>query len=47
VVVDPEARVLLDDNLLNNALAAKPAMSSRTLERATYFASLLLAWFGP
>jgi hypothetical protein len=47
VVVDPEARVLLDDNLMNNALSAKPAAPLRTLERSSYFASLLLAWLGP
>jgi hypothetical protein len=47
VVVDPEHRIVLDDDLLNNAAAITPRASSRTLERSVYFAELLLALFGP
>ncbi len=47
VVVDPEQRILLDDDPLNNAASLAPSSSSRTLERSVYFAELLLALLGP
>ncbi len=47
VVVDPEHRVLLDDNLLDNAASARQSPPRRTLERTTYFAELVLATLLP
>jgi len=47
VVVDPEHKILLDDNLLDNAAAARPGGAPRTLERATYLAELGLALLVP
>lgn len=47
VVVDPDHRVMLDDNLLNNAVSSEPRYLYRTLERSSYAASLALAVFGP
>jgi hypothetical protein len=47
VVVDPEHRVMLDDNLLNNATAATRRYPFRTLERTSYAATLVLAGLGP
>jgi hypothetical protein len=46
-IVDPERKVLLDDNLLNNAVSREPPGVDRVSERATYLAQLLLAFFGP
>jgi hypothetical protein len=46
-IVDPERRVLLDDNLLNNATSREPPGVPRVTERASYLAQLLLAFFGP
>jgi hypothetical protein len=43
VTVDPELRVLLDDDLTNNAAATKDLGAPRVLERALYFAELLLS----
>lgn len=45
--VDPEHRVLLDDDLLNNAASAVPSSSDRSFERLLYFAQLFLGVFGP
>jgi hypothetical protein len=45
--VDPEQRVLLDDDLMNNATALELEPAVRALERAVYFAELALAWFAP
>jgi hypothetical protein len=45
--VDPDHRVLLDDDLLNNAVARSPEAPLRTLERALYFAELGFALLGP
>lgn len=42
VVIDPEHKLLLDDDLLDNAAAARSNPCRRTLERATYFAELAL-----
>jgi hypothetical protein len=42
VVLDPEHKLLLDDDLLDNAAAARANPCRRTLERATYFAELAL-----
>jgi len=47
VVIDPEHRVLLDDDLLDNAAAAEPEPPRRVFERATYVSELLLASFLP
>jgi hypothetical protein len=47
VRVDPEQRVLLDDDLLNNAAAADTTAPLRTLERSVYFSELWLAAFAP
>jgi hypothetical protein len=45
--VDPDRRVLLDDDLLNNAASASPGSGDRSFERALYFAELFLGFFGP
>src|SRR6185503_17435135 len=42
VTVDPDQRVLLDDNLTNNAASADNQGAPRTLERLLYAAQLLL-----
>jgi Peptidase family M1 domain len=47
VVVDPEHKILLDDDLLDNAAAARPNPCRRTLERSTYVAELALALMLP
>jgi aminopeptidase N len=47
VVVDPEHRVTLDDNLLDNAASTTNAGTPRVLERATYFGALALSLVGP
>ncbi len=48
VVVDPEHKILLDDDLLDNAASAQNApIPARTLERATYVSQLLLQLLGP
>lgn len=46
-VVDPEQRVLLDDDLLNNAKSQVPQTPSRVFERAVYVAELLLGVVAP
>ena len=43
VTVDPEQRVLLDDNLTNNAAGSDDQGAPRSLERLLYLAELLLA----
>jgi hypothetical protein len=43
VVVDPEHRVLLDDDLLDNAASVQPIPPYRVLERASYLAELLIS----
>jgi hypothetical protein len=43
VTVDPKQRVLLDDDLTNNAASRQDAGASRVLERLLYVAELLLA----
>jgi hypothetical protein len=45
--VDPEHRVLLDDDLLNNAVAVETRAPLRTLERGVYLAELLLGAVAP
>ncbi len=50
VVVDPEHRVLLDEKPENNfatAAGRTKAGAPRTLERAAYWAELLLGWIAP
>jgi hypothetical protein len=47
VWVDPQCKIALDDNLLDNAKSLEPAGAPRTLERALYLSELLLALFGP
>jgi hypothetical protein len=47
VVVDPEHRVMLDDDLLDNAASTSEAGIPRVLERATYLGALALALLGP
>jgi Peptidase family M1 domain len=47
VQVDPERRILLDDDLMNNALSDHPARASRVWEGVTYAAELLLSGLGP
>jgi hypothetical protein len=46
-VVDPEIRVTLDQNLLNNAVAERVGSRARVLERLTYLAQLALGSLGP
>jgi hypothetical protein len=43
VVIDPERRVLLDDDLSNNAASSEDRGAPRSLERLLYVAELLLA----
>jgi hypothetical protein len=45
--VDPERRILLDDDLFNNARSTGTEHTPRVLERATYWTELLFAVFGP
>jgi len=47
VVVDPERRVLLDDDLLDNAATVSRSLPLRTLERGAYAGLLALAVLGP
>jgi hypothetical protein len=47
VVVDPEHKVLLDDDLLNNALRAEPQAAPHTAERALFAVELLLGILEP
>ncbi len=48
IVVDPERRILLDDNLLNNAASRSPqALSPAVLERFTFAAELLMHLISP
>ncbi len=47
VRVDPEERVLLDDDLSNNWLDTRGPSAPRTLERTLYFAQTLLGAVGP
>jgi hypothetical protein len=42
VVVDPERRVLLDDDLSNNAASSEDRGAPRSLERLLYWSELLL-----
>ena len=42
-VVDPERRIWIDDNLINNALSGEAPGVERVRERATYLAELLFA----
>jgi hypothetical protein len=46
-VVDPEHRVLLDDDLMNNAMAREREPALRTFERLLYLAQLSLAGVAP
>jgi hypothetical protein len=46
-VVDPDQRIALDDNLLNNAISSSPGGAPRSLERGLYAAELLLGALGP
>ncbi len=47
VTVDPEHRVLLDDDLSNNWLDTRGATAPRSVERALYVAQSLLGAVGP
>lgn len=46
-VVDPDLKILLDDDLANNAVTRAPAVPFRTIERALYCTELLLGAMGP
>ncbi|MEB2313443.1 MAG: M1 family metallopeptidase [Sorangiineae bacterium] len=46
-IVDPERRVLLDDDWFDNATRARPAAPLRVLERALYGVELALGALGP
>jgi hypothetical protein len=46
VVVDPEYRVLLDEDLTNNALSTQPRDGVRALGTLTYWIQLLCHWLG-
>lgn len=46
-IVDPEHRVLLDENLSNNSVSRTPSFPFRTTERALVIAELLLGAIGP
>ena len=45
--VDPEHRVLLDDDLLDNATSLAPRSLTRIEERLAYFAALGLGGIAP
>ena len=47
VVIDPEHKVVLDDDLLDNAASTTGTTTPRVLERTTYVSELALALFGP
>jgi hypothetical protein len=47
VLVDPDAKVLLDGNLLNNAVSSDRAPARRTFERTLYVFQTLFAWGTP
>jgi hypothetical protein len=47
VNVDPEQRILLDDDRSNNWLSIRSSSAPRSRERALYAAQLLLGAFGP
>jgi hypothetical protein len=47
IVVDPDQRVMVDEDLLNNASSADRRYPLRTLERASYLATLALSVLGP
>jgi hypothetical protein len=47
VAVDPEQRILLDDDLSNNYASVKGGSAPRSLERSLYFAQELLGGLGP
>jgi hypothetical protein len=48
VTVDPERKVALDENRLNDSRRLRGAPgATRVSERATYFAELLLHLLGP
>ena len=47
VVIDPDHRILLEDNLLDNAASASPSAPVRSVERLGYAGALLLALLGP
>jgi hypothetical protein len=47
VVADPDARVLLDGDLLNNAASVHEVRPWRVFERGTYAAELLQTWLLP
>jgi hypothetical protein len=47
VEVDPEKKILLDDNLSNNSKRKRPGTSARIFERAQYFVGLVLSVLGP
>jgi hypothetical protein len=46
-VVDPDNKILIDDDLLNNQVALSRALPLRTAERLGYFGSVLLEALGP
>lgn len=46
-VVDPERRIAIDENQLNNAVSTQARPPWRSLERATYAAELVLGAIGP
>jgi hypothetical protein len=47
VVVDPEHRLLIEDDLFDNAVAARPAPGFRVHERLAYFGALALGGLTP
>jgi hypothetical protein len=47
VIVDPEHRLLLDDDLFDNYVARSPSLLWRSHERLAYFGALALGGFTP
>jgi hypothetical protein len=47
VLIDPDAKVLLDGNLLNNAVSLRRVPARRTFERTLYAFQTLFAWGTP
>jgi hypothetical protein len=47
VIVDPEQRILLDDDLSNNWASTSGGSAPRSLERSLYVAQSLLGGVGP
>ena len=46
-IVDPDGKILIDDEPANNFGARKPSGAPRVFERATFWAAAILGGIGP